>query len=308
MSTTKSLRIVFMGTPDFAVASLHAILASRHEVVAVVTAPDKPAGRGLKMHESAVKIAAMNAGITVLQPEKLKAADFLDALKSLQAEVFVVVAFRMLPEVVWNMPLLGSINLHGSLLPAYRGAAPIQRAIMNGESRTGLTVFRLQQEIDTGDVLGKVELDIGVNETAGELHDRMMSAGAQLLTSVLDVLAEGVERGIPQNQLMLSEELPAAPKIFREDCLLNFAHTMQEIHNRVRGLSPFPGAYTIVKGKSLKILRGEMMPQTKVVSDYEVRDGKFLFRCADGSYSVLQLQPEGKKVMSSEEFLRGWRA
>jgi methionyl-tRNA formyltransferase len=307
MSNQKALRVVFMGTPEFAVATLNAIHASHHKVVAVVTAPDKPAGRGLKIHESAVKIAAVNAGIAVLQPEKLKAPDFIDELQSLQADVFVVVAFRMLPEVVWNMPELGSINLHASLLPAYRGAAPIQRAVMNGEKRTGLTVFKLQQEIDTGDVLGKLELEIGKNETAGELHDRMMVSGAQLLTSVLDILAEGKHHGIPQQQLMPSGNLPTAPKIFRDDCLLNWNLTAQEVHNQVRGLSPYPGAFTFLNGKSLKVLRGENLPELKIDADYEVIGSQLLFRCADGSYSVTQLQPEGKKVMSSEEFLRGWR-
>ena len=307
MSERKRLRIVFMGTPDFAVACLNGLLASKHDLVAVVTAPDRPAGRGLKLQESAVKIAAVNGGIPVLQPEKLKAPDFIDGLKSLQADLFVVVAFRMLPELVWNMPPLGSINLHASLLPAYRGAAPIQRAVMNGEKRTGLTVFKLQQEIDTGDVLGRQELEIGDDETAGQLHDRMMLVGAGLLTSVIDELAEGKHQGIPQEQLMHSKVLPGAPKIFREDCLIHWHSSVQEIHNHIRGLSPYPSAYTILNGKSLKILRGEKMPGLKIMGEHEIQDGKILFRCDDGCYAVTQLQPEGKKVMSSEEFLRGWR-
>jgi methionyl-tRNA formyltransferase len=307
MTTSRALRIVFMGTPGFAVAALNAIHASHHHVVAVVTAPDKPAGRGLKMHESAVKTAAMSYGIPVLQPEKLKAGDFIEDLISLHADVFVVVAFRMLPEVIWNMPALGSVNLHASMLPAYRGAAPIQRAIINGEKRTGLTVFRLQQEMDAGDVLGKVEIEIGENETAGELHDKMMDSGARLLLSVLNMIADGTQQAIPQQQLMPSGNLPTAPKIFREDCLLNWNLSMQEIHNKVRGLSPYPGAFTVLNGKSLKILRGDMLPDVPLSSDYEIREGKFLFRCADGTYAATLIQPEGKKVMSSEEFLRGWR-
>jgi methionyl-tRNA formyltransferase len=307
MNNHRPLRIVFMGTPEFAVASMNAIIHSQHKIVAVVTAADKPAGRGLKLQESAVKRAAQISGIPVLQPDKLKAPDFLETLKAFQADVFVVVAFRMLPEMVWSMPPLGSVNVHASLLPNYRGAAPIQRAIMNGEKRSGLTVFRLQQEIDTGDILGKVELDIGDNETAGELHDRMMVAGATLLISVLNEMSQGNCKGIPQKDLSPLETIRSAPKIFRDDGLLDWSFPLDKIHNIVRGLSPYPGAHTHLKGRSLKILRGEKLPFTRLEQDYQVRDGKLLFRCGDGTYSALLVQPEGKKIMTSEEFLRGWR-
>src|SRR5450755_1714579 len=245
-------RIVFLGTPDFAVASLHTLLENGFPVVAVVTAPDKPAGRGLQLTKSAIKRYAVQKDIPVLQPLKLKDPEFLEQLKSFQADVQVVVAFRMLPEIIWAMPALGTINLHGSLLPQYRGAAPINRAVMNGESKTGVTTFRLQQEIDTGNILLMEEISIGPDETAGELHDRMKEIGAALVVKTIRGLMDGTLREKPQEALDPSV-LKTAPKIFPADCEIDWSHSISQIHNQIRGLSPFPGAFTSLKEKAVKI-------------------------------------------------------
>jgi methionyl-tRNA formyltransferase len=305
----KSLRIVFMGTPEFAATSLQALCDSRHEVAGVVTVADKPAGRGLQMQSSPVKLLALQRGIPVLQPVKLKDPVFLEELKALQADLFVVVAFRMLPEVVWNMPPHGSINLHGSLLPKYRGAAPINRAIINGETETGVTIFFLQHEIDTGNVIAREPMSIGPDTTAGELHDEMMHIGAKALVNAIDMIADGRAEAVEQNELMpAGEEIPSAPKIFKEDCKIDWSQTSADVHNHVRGLSPFPAAWTELEGKNFKVFRGR--PEMgKVVSVPFETDGKtyLAFRCSDGAYYVQTIQPEGKKRMGIEEFLRGWR-
>jgi len=305
----KSLRIVFMGTPEFAATSLEALCQSRHEVVGVVTVADKPAGRGLQLQSSPVKTLAREHSIPVLQPLKLKDPVFLEELKALNADLFVIVAFRMLPEVVWNMPPLGSINLHGSLLPKYRGAAPVNRAIMHGETETGVTIFFLQQEIDTGKVIAREKMPIGEDTTAGELHDAMMHAGARVLVDAIDRIADGGVEAVEQNQLMPpNEEIPSASKIFKEDCRIDWTQSVAQIHNHVRGLSPYPAAWTELEGKSFKIFRGKPIDGKGVENAIET-DGKtyLYFRCADGVYSVLTIQPEGKKRMEIEEFLRGWR-
>ncbi|MCW3087116.1 MAG: methionyl-tRNA formyltransferase, partial [Sediminibacterium sp.] len=238
------LKIAFMGTPDFAVASLDALVNAGCNIVAVITAPDKPAGRGMKLTESAVKKYAAGKGLPVLQPEKLKSPAFIEQLRALQADLQVVVAFRMLPEVVWNMPPLGTINVHGSLLPQYRGAAPIHWAVINGEKETGVTTFRLKHEIDTGDILLQKKIPIGDDETTGEVHDRMKVIGAGLLVDTIRGLADHTL--LPMDQSILLEhgpkELRHAPKLFTEDCQLNWERPASELHNRVRGLSPFPGA------------------------------------------------------------------
>ena len=309
-----TLRIVFMGTPEFAVASLDALIKAGYNIVGVVTAPDKPAGRGMKMNESAVKKYATEHGLKVLQPEKLRNPDFLEELKSLNADLQVVVAFRMLPEVVWNMPRMGTINLHGSLLPQYRGAAPINWAVMNGETSTGVTTFKLKQEIDTGNLLLQESFPIGEDESAGEVHDRMKDIGAQLLVKTVKGLVEGTLKETPQAPLVSSDssetELKHAPKIFAETCKIDFSKSVDEVHNLVRGLSPFPGAFTYLDGKIIKILKGKKEitqrkpPQGQIESDNKT----FLkFACADGYIHVLEIQLEGKRRMTIEEFLRGYK-
>lgn len=297
-----------MGTPDFAVASLDAIVRSEHSVVGVVTVADKPAGRGLQLQQSPIKKYAVQHQLHCLQPVKLRDPEFLEALRSLQADLFVVVAFRMLPELVWSMPPLGSINLHGSLLPKYRGAAPINWAIINGEKETGVTTFFLQHEIDTGKIIDRTVIPIGEDETAGELHDRMMLIGAQTLVESLNKIALGDAASVAQSELMsVDSELPHAPKIFKEDCCIDWKKNSKQVHDFIRGLSPYPAAWTMFGSKTLKIFKGNPLP---VVQQEEyITDGKsyLRFRTGDGAYDVKEMQLEGKKRMGVEEFLRGWR-
>lgn len=300
-----------MGTPEFAVASLDALVKAGCNIVGVITAPDKPAGRGMKLQESAVKKYAVEKGLNILQPEKLKNPEFLNELRSLQADLQIVVAFRMLPEVVWNMPPKGTINLHGSLLPQYRGAAPINWAVINGEKETGVTTFKLKHEIDTGDILLQESFPIGENETAGEVHDKMKEIGAQLLVKTVKEIAEGTLKEIPQSSI--SGALKHAPKIFTETCKIDFSKTVEEVHNLIRGLSPFPGAFTYLNDKMLKVYRSEKEitpnpPGEEALKNY-ITDGKtFLkFACANGYVHIKELQLEGKKKMQVDEFLRGYR-
>lgn len=302
-------KIVFMGTPEFAVASLRALADNGFSVVAVVTAPDKPAGRGLKYKESAVKLFALQRNIPVLQPEKLRDPAFLDQLRSFQADIQVVVAFRMLPEAVWSMPSMGTINLHGSLLPQYRGAAPINRAIMNGETTTGVTTFKLQQEIDTGNILLTEEIPIGPEENAGELHDRMKEIGAGLVVQTIRGLTNGslTEKTQP---IIDPASLHAAPKIFMTDCEINWSDRVDRIHNQIRGLSPFPGAFTLLNGKTLKIFKARPEKNEHVVEKGKMEtDGKswLRFSASDGYVFIEDLQLEGKKRMATTDFLRGYR-
>ncbi|MGQ0739283.1 MAG: methionyl-tRNA formyltransferase [Bacteroidota bacterium] len=307
----KSLRIVFMGTPEFAVASLDALLKAKCNIVGVITAPDKQAGRGMKLTESAVKKYAVEQGLKVLQPEKLKDPGFLTELKSLNADLQIVVAFRMLPEAVWNMPRMGSVNLHGSLLPQYRGAAPINWAVINGEKETGVTTFKLKHEIDTGDILLQESFPIGENETAGEVHDRMKEIGAQLLVKTIRGLAEGTLKETPQtNNRRPAHNLKHAPKIFTETCKIDFAKPADEVHNLIRGLSPFPGVFTTLQGKTMKIFKTEKETTFPTIKpgDFETDKKTYLkFSCSDGYLNVKELQLEGKKKMMIEEFLRGYR-
>lgn len=336
MVTKEFPRIVFMGTPEFAVASLDALVQAGYNVVGVITAPDKPAGRGMKLTESAVKKYAVQHGLHVMQPEKLKNPDFLNELISLRADLQIVVAFRMLPEVVWNMPKMGTVNVHGSLLPQYRGAAPINWAVINGEKETGVTTFKLKHEIDTGDILLQESFPIGEDETAGEVHDRMKEIGAQLLVKTVEGLVNGKLREKPQSSMVNSElsmgdaevstahsplithhsPLKHAPKIFTETCKIDFTKTVDEIHNLIRGLSPFPGAFTTFNGKLMKIYRskkeiatGQAAPSGRTIGE-PVTDGKtfFKFACSNGFVHVLELQLEGKKRMLIEDFLRGYRS
>jgi methionyl-tRNA formyltransferase len=298
-----------MGTPDFAVASLKALLDAGQNVVAVVTSPDKPAGRGQKLHQSAVKLFALENNLPVLQPEKLRAPDFLAALQSYQADLQVVVAFRMLPEVVWNMPPMGTINVHASLLPQYRGAAPINHAIINGEKESGVTTFLLQREIDTGNILLNEKVKIEDNDTAGILHDKLMHAGARTLIKTIEGLKNGSITAIPQDETD-SKSLKHAPKIFKEDCVIDWNNSTEQVYNKIRGLSPYPAAYTLLDGKVLKIYEAnkEQNSSKKTAGTFHTDGKSFLkFNTTDGCINLISLQIQGKKRMSVEEFLRGYR-
>ncbi len=307
---TNRLRIIFMGTPEFAVPSLERLVSAGYEIAAVITAPDRPAGRGMQLNQSAVKKFALSKGLKILQPEKLKNIEFLQELKNLRADIQVVVAFRMLPEAIWNMPPMGTINLHGSLLPQYRGAAPINWAIINGEKETGVTTFKLQHEIDTGNILLQKKIEIGDAETAGELHDRMMIVGADLLLQTVNELVSGKLKEIKQAEENLKSHLHHAPKLFTETCEINWEKSVEDIYNLIRGLSPYPAAFTFLKEKKLKIFKAE-----KEITKHEespgtiVCDNKSLmkFAAANGYISVKELQLEGKKKMNIADFLRGWR-
>ncbi len=300
-----------MGTPEFAVASLDALVKAGHNIVGVVTAPDKPAGRGMKMNESAVKKYAVEHNLHILQPEKLKNPEFIAELKSLKADLQIVVAFRMLPEAVWNMPPLGTVNVHGSLLPQYRGAAPINWAVINGEKETGVTTFKLKHEIDTGDILLQESFPIGEDDTTGEVHDHMKEVGAKLLVKTVEGLMNKTLVEKIQSSVVSSESavLKHAPKIFTETCKIDFSKTVEEVHNLIRGLSPFPGAFTTLHDKMLKIYRSKKEITTQRLPAEFVTDGKtFLkFACSDGYVHLLEIQLEGKKKMLIEDFLRGYR-
>ncbi|MDR2895006.1 MAG: methionyl-tRNA formyltransferase [Alistipes sp.] len=292
------LKILFLGTPEFAVASLRRLVEGGYNVVGVVTAPDRPAGRGQKLHESDVKKYAVEAGLRVLQPEKLRDPEFLEQLAALEPDLGIVIAFRMLPEVVWSLPRLGTFNLHASLLPQYRGAAPINRAIMNGETTTGLTTFMLNAEIDKGDIIGRVEMEIAPTDNAGTLHDRLMEAGAELVTETVDRIAAG---GItPLSQMDIPEEgLRPAPKIFREDCRIDPSRTGREIVNLIRGLSPYPAAWCEWEGTTMKVFEASFAA--------EPRPGAVNLPCADGTVAITDLQPAGKRRMSAKEYTNGLR-
>jgi methionyl-tRNA formyltransferase len=302
-------KIVFMGTPEFAVASLRALVENEFFVAAVITAPDRPAGRGMKFRESAVKQYALQKNIPVLQPDKLKDPAFLEQLKSIKPDIQVVVAFRMLPEQVWAMPPLGTINLHGSLLPQYRGAAPINRAIMNGETVTGVTTFKLQQEIDTGNILLAEKIPISPDEDAGSLHDRMKEVGARLVVQTVQGLANGSLTGKPQ-LITDAASLISAPKIFATDCEINWNDPVEKIHNQIRGLSPFPGAFTLLNKKTLKIFKSRFEKNNHAVEVGKLEtDGKnwLRFSAGEGFIYVEELQADGKKRMLVKDFLRGYR-
>lgn len=306
----KDLRIVFMGTPEFAVASLDALVSAGCQIVGVVTAPDKPAGRGMKLMQSDVKKYAVEKGLHLLQPEKLKNPAFLAELKGLQADIQVVVAFRMLPELVWNMPPMGTINLHGSLLPQYRGAAPIHWAVINGEAVTGVTTFKLQHAIDTGDILLQESFPIGPDETTGDVHDKMKLIGANLLVKTIEGLAAGSIKEQTQGSLADPALLQHAPKLFTENCQINWNRPVQELHDFIRGLSPFPGALSKLDNKILKIYRSSKEIKTHQHNIGQVlTDGKSFLKFAvkDGYIHVLDLQLEGKKRMLVADFLRGYR-
>jgi methionyl-tRNA formyltransferase len=301
------MKIVFMGTPDFAVASLSALQQAGVEIVGVVTAADKPAGRGQKLNESSVKKYAVANGIKILQPVKLKDPIFIDELSSLGADLFVVVAFRMLPEIVWQMPKLGTINLHGSLLPQYRGAAPINHVIINGEKETGVTTFFLKQEIDTGDIIFSDAVPITDDETAGTLHDKLMVVGANLLVKTIKAIEINNYNEVPQPQ---SEDLKTAPKIFKDFCKIDWNQHNETVYNHIRGLSPYPTAFTTLNEKNLKIFSAMLDDQEpSITAGAFLTDGKTYLKFAtkNGFIKLLDVQFEGKKRMLIDEFLRGMR-
>jgi methionyl-tRNA formyltransferase len=303
----KKIKIIFMGTPEFAVPSLKILLDHEYQVAGVITAPDKPAGRGLQIQQSAVKKFAVENGLPVLQPKNLKDEQFLAELKSLQADLQIVVAFRMLPAVVWQMPTIGTFNLHGSLLPQYRGAAPINWAIINGEQVTGVTTFFLQQEIDTGKILFQEKITIHEDETAGELHDRMKIIGASLVLKTVMAIEQGA---INATEQMVNCPLNKAPKLFTEHCLIDWNQPVAVIYNLIRGLSPYPAAFTLLNEKVMKILIAKRISGNSTNQPGEiVTDGKtFLhFAAIDGMIAVERIKMEGKKEMSVGEFLRGYR-
>jgi methionyl-tRNA formyltransferase len=299
--------IVFMGTPDFAVASLAKLVDNGWNVVGVITAPDKPAGRGRQLQESAVKKYALEKGLKVLQPTNLKSPEFQIELKALNADIQVVVAFRMLPESVWNMPPLGSINLHGSLLPQYRGAAPINWAVINGEKETGVSTFLLQHEIDTGKIIFQEKIAIGENDTAGIVHDKLMEVGANLVLKTIEAIDKGDYPQIEQDHVT---DIKHAPKIFKEDCKINWEKTSGEIHNLVRGLSPYPTAWTTLNGKILKIYETRIAncPQTLQPGELFLSKNQiFAGTAGNDCLEIIQLQLEGKKRVQADEFIRGFQ-
>ncbi|MDD4645104.1 MAG: methionyl-tRNA formyltransferase [Bacteroidales bacterium] len=309
-------RIVFMGTPEFAVPSLDALYKAGYPVAGVVTVPDKPAGRGLQLTLSPVKRYADDKGLTVLQPDSLKEDYFLEDLQALNGELFVVVAFRMLPEVVWSMPRLGTINLHASLLPQYRGAAPINRVLINGDSETGVTTFFIEKEIDTGNILKQARVPLTDDTLAGELHDTLMTLGAGLLLETIHEISEGTIKAIPQTEIIKPGILlKTAPKISREDGHINWHDPAHKIHNQVRGLSPVPGAWTQFLTDSgysfgMKILETEIDPNAQWGFPGEVlfeKPNKLWIQTGSGSLRVKKLQQAGKKAMIIAEFLRGFR-
>ena len=298
-------RIVFMGTPDFAVPSLEILIAAGYPVVGVVTSTDKMGGRGgKKLLESAVKKCAVKHGIPVLQPEKFRNEDFLEELRSLKAELQIIVAFRMLPTVVWDMPRLGTFNLHGSLLPKYRGAAPINWAVIRGEKETGCTTFFLKHEIDTGDVLLRHHILIGPDDTAGNVHDRMMLEGAELVLQTVQL----IQSGVYELQAQDGSTATSAPKIHRDTCRIDWNQPVQTVHDFVRGLSPWPAAWTTLEGDTLKIIRGaaETVSHSKIPGTV-VSDGKEVLKvaCSDGYLKILELQAAGRRRMDTNTYLLG---
>lgn len=305
----QSIRIIYMGTPDFAVESLRTLVEGGYNVVAVVTMPDKPAGRGHQLQYSAVKQYALSVGLPVLQPERLKDETFLEELRSYNADLQIVVAFRMLPEVVWNMPRLGTFNLHASLLPQYRGAAPINWAVMNGDTETGVTTFMLQHEIDTGNIILQERIAIAEDENVGSVHDRLMTIGAGLVARTVDAIIEADHHGVAIKTLPQDEsiELRPAPKIFKDTCVIDFSRTGEDIRNHVRGLSPYPAAWINempISHPLAEVLKGAKVYKVEVTQHAEQK-GHIIVPCADGFVDILELQLPGKKRMNAAALLNG---
>ncbi|MFI3330328.1 MAG: methionyl-tRNA formyltransferase [Rikenellaceae bacterium] len=307
----KQLRIVYMGTPEFAVASLRALVEGGYNVVGVVTMPDKPAGRGLKLQQSAVKQYALEKGLFVMQPEKLKAEEFVEQFRTLEVDLGIVIAFRMLPEIIWSMPKFGTFNLHASLLPAYRGAAPINHAIINGETLTGVTTFMLNSRIDEGDILLQSSVEITEADNVGTLHDKLMNLGEDLVVKTVEKIASGLALTVAQKDVAVSENIVyEASKIFKNDCHLDFSWELKNIHNKVRGLSPFPSAWSSDEGSESTVKIFETSTEFcehdlafgEVVSD----DKTYMkVACKGGFLHIHQMQISGKKRMSVADFLRG---
>jgi len=300
--------IIFMGTPDFAVSSLNRLLDNNFNIKAVVTSTDKPAGRGRKLMFSDIKNFAVEKNLLLLQPEKLKSEDFINRLKSLNADLFVVVAFRMLPKEVWQIPKMGTINLHSSILPDYRGAAPINHAIINGETKTGVTTFFINENIDTGNIIMKRECEITPEDNFGSLHDKLKETGADLLVETINILTEGNIKTISQN--INDDTIKYAPKISKEFCRINWGNKAECIHNLIRGLSPYPTAFTELNGNILKIYRSSYQ-----VVDHKLKPGKFIsdnksyikVATPDGFIQIEELQISGKKRMNVKDFLNGYK-
>lgn len=312
--TKKDLKIVFFGTPEFAVESLDRLVSGGFNIVGVVTATDKPAGRGHKLLQSAVKQYAVSHDLNVMQPESLKDPEFIDALKALDADLFIVIAFRMLPEIVWTMPPLGTFNLHGSLLPRYRGAAPINWAIINGDKETGVTTFFLKHEIDTGDIIDRRSIIVEPDENFGSVYDRLMHIGAELTVDTVNKIIDGTLKTIPQDSAGLEAPTPA-PKIFKETCHIDWSQSADKIHNLVRGLSPVPGAWTTLKTAGandivVKIFATVVSNSTRTgnIGEILVRNGKLFVICGESTLlEISELQPAGKKRMLAADYLRGAR-
>ncbi|MFV0468978.1 MAG: methionyl-tRNA formyltransferase [Dysgonomonas sp.] len=313
----KELKIVFMGTPEFAVETLRVLVENKYNVVGVITMPDKPSGRGHKMQHSAVKKYAMEQGLPLLQPEKLKDESFLTDLKNWNADLQIVVAFRMLPEIVWNMPHLGTFNLHASLLPQYRGAAPINWAIINGEKETGVTTFFLTHEIDTGRIIKQKSISIKENDNAGIIHDKLMLLGATLVKETVDLIIEGKTDAISQDQFVEDDSvLKNAPKIFKETCRINWEQSIENIYNLIRGLSPYPAAWTELisdEGASLQPIK--IYTSGKILAEHQYQVGSIQtdnktylhIACKNGLLDVQEIQLPGKKAMKIDELLRGYK-
>jgi len=310
MDVNNSLRITFMGTPEFAVPTLKALLGAGYNIVAVVTSPDKPAGRGLKLQESDVKKFAIQQGLKIMQPANLKSPEFINELKNVHADIQVVVAFRMLPEMVWSMPPMGTINLHASLLPQYRGAAPINHAIINGETETGVTTFKLKHEIDTGNILLQERIPISPSDNAGTIHDKLKEIGASVVLKTIEGLRNGSLKEVSQDNISDNSVLKPAPKIHREDGNIDWHKPSETIINLIRGLSPYPGAFTFLNNKRILIMEAAAdQSQEKIKPGNYQTDYKSYLRFAtgDGFIKILRLKPEGKREMSISDFLRGHR-
>jgi len=314
--TGKDLRIVFMGTPRFALASLNALVERGYNIVGVVTAPDRPAGRGKKLTEPEVKKFAVEKGIKVLQPERLKDPAFIDELKALNADLQIVVAFRMLPEAVWDMPRFGTFNLHGSLLPQYRGSAPLNWAIINGETKTGVTTFMIDRQIDTGKIFFQRETDIDENDTVGDIHDRLMYIGADLVIDTVEAIARGDIEPVKQSELADNGEIKFAPKLFKEDCKIDWTENMEDVRNLIRGLSPYPAAWAnLVNKDNGRTLSCKIFLAQPVIAEETARpgtidsDGETYLNvaCGNGWLEIKNLQISGKKRMETPDFLRGFR-
>ncbi|MFN1835408.1 methionyl-tRNA formyltransferase [Balneola sp. MJW-20] len=296
------MKIVFMGSPDFAIPSLEKLVDSQHEILAVVSNPDKRRGRGSSTSPTPLKAKALELGLPTIDVEDLRSAEFEESLQNLNADLFVVVAFRILPVNILEIPKIGSVNLHASLLPKYRGAAPIHHAVMEGETETGCTIFFLDEKVDTGNIILQAKTPIGENETTGEVYNRLKKEGSELLLEAVDLIANGEPPLNPQDDTLATP----APKIFRDDCRIDFDQKAKKVHNKIRGLSPFPTAWTTWNGKKFNIYRSKLGPGVQAdPGEILIKEGKLLVACKDGSVELIEVQLPGTKVMSAEDFMNG---